>query len=182
MRTALVPAAFAVAALASPTAAQDASGGDVSDAADVDVITAGTDGLPDLVMVVRFAADEAVDISPEAFATLAGRPFVAQLDLSAAEGPRGTLVFRSVGAFENWRRDERGEFYETFGGADAVEEESLAFRPDLLAISDPEELLAGLKTLSIAYVNTGNDSKGDADIDAVTVVCPGLGAECSPSN
>lgn len=57
-----------------------------------------------------------------------------------------------------------------------------AFRPDLLGESDPRAAMGSLDSMSVEYVNIGHDAAGASDIDAVTVVCPGDGAKCKPSN
>ena len=93
----------------------------------------------------------------------------------------GALVFQEFEAFSLWREDRMESFFQPVGGMEDLEMTLHIFRPELLAQSDVHGTGA-LSDVSVSYRNTGNDSAGDADIDAVTVICPGDQADCKPSN
>jgi len=93
----------------------------------------------------------------------------------------GALVFQEFEAFSLWREDRMEGFFQPVGGMNDLDVSLRIFRPDLLAQSDvPGREPIG--DVSVSYRNTGNESAGDADIDAVTVICPGDQADCKPSN
>ena len=54
-------------------------------------------------------------------------------------------------------------------------------QPEELAKAGATDLSQIADDISIIYSNSDNESEGDADIDAVTVIC-GDGAQCEPSN
>jgi hypothetical protein len=95
----------------------------------------------------------------------------------------GTLLFSDVAELAAWRQSRMADFLAPMGGADELRTTIRIVNRDLLnayGLGNPD---SALENLSITYTNTGNDaSGGDADIDAVTVVCPGDFADCSPSN
>ena len=135
-------------------------------------------------VVLTFTAEDVQgdDFMAQA-ADTARAPYVAQITVSSeAQGAAsGVLVFETLGRFSDWRDDGMSEFFEPFGGAASVETTLRAFRADLLQASDPRSAV-GSEDMTVEYTNTDNDAAGDAEIDAVTVVCPGDDAECSPSN
>ncbi|PHP28654.1 hypothetical protein [Limimaricola cinnabarinus] len=93
----------------------------------------------------------------------------------------GALVFQEFKTFSVWREDRMESFFQPIGGVNDLEMTLRIFRPELLAQSDVHGL-GSISDVSVSYRNTGNDSAGDADIDAVTVICPGEQADCKPSN
>ena len=114
---------------------------------------------------------------------MAQEPFVARIDVpSGSEGSlMGTLVFDDPEAFTAFREGGMNAFFEPLGDPSTVQMDLTVFRPDLVREGDPSAS-GGLGGFSVNYSNDDNRSAGDADIDAVTVVCPGENAECSPSN
>ncbi|EKE43275.1 hypothetical protein OCGS_2612 [Oceaniovalibus guishaninsula JLT2003] len=164
-------------------APQDGQDADPSNDTETTVRTPA-DG-PSFVAVLDFTVELGADIDPVAAVTqMAQSEHLARLDTDPdlAIGTSGKLVFQDPADYATWLQEEADTFFGPVGGLEAVNLNALVFRPDLLSISDPEALLAGLENLSIRYVNMGNRSDGDADIDAVTVVCTGRGADCKPSN
>jgi hypothetical protein len=144
-----------------------------------------SDGVPPLVVRVEFGAelpggDDVISAGTE----LAGPDYVARVDVSPEPDGMvtGTRVFEDVAAFSNWRSDDMEEYFGPIGGAAGVAMDVTVFRPEALRRSDPDSFLGGLEGLSIHYANTGNHAAGDADIDAVTVICTGGDARCAPSN
>lgn len=96
-------------------------------------------------------------------------------------GVEGALVFQEFEAFSLWREDRMESFFQPVGGMNDLEMSLRIFRPELLA----QSAVPGMDSIgdvSVSYHNTGNDSAGDADIDAVTVICPDDQADCNPSN
>ena len=119
--------------------------------------------------------------------TGADAPQLARLVLrdppDAPASAEGTLLFGDLAALAEWRQTDMDDFLAPMGGADAVATTIRVVNKDTLAAYGLGGTQTGLENLSITYTNTGNDTGGaDADIDAVTVVCPGDFAECSPSN
>lgn len=112
----------------------------------------------------------------------ASQPHVAKLTLSQSDRTRvsGTLLFETMEGFETWRSSDMQPFFDQFGEEFSVT--SLRVRlPRELARASDNGLASIADDINIAYRNTGNDADGDADIDAVTVIC-GDGADCTPSN
>lgn len=99
-----------------------------------------------------------------------------------ASGVDATLVFEGLETFSLWRENEMEPFLRPLGGMAGANVTLRIFRSDLLATGHPQQTAAGLGDVSVTYRNSGNDSAGDADIDAVTVICPGDDADCKPSN
>ena len=139
-------------------------------------------------VVVDFTATDltGADILPKAL-DMARKPYVAKLALTPvvalplAEPPvSGTLVFEGIDAYEDWRSNEMGDFFGALGESATIASALRITRSALLRASEP---LAGgeLGNVTVTYVNEGNTSEKDADIDAVTVICTG-DAYCSPSN
>lgn len=94
----------------------------------------------------------------------------------------GTLLFADVAALVAWRQTQMEDFLTPMGGADEVETTIRLVNRELLDAYGLGRSDMGLENLSVTYTNADNASDGDADIDAVTVVCPGDFADCSPSN
>lgn len=142
------------------------------------------ESLPDIVAVLSFSAATTGGDPLATAAELARDPRAARVALrrDAGEAITGRLVFEDVAALEAFRADGMADYFAPVGGMDSVEVEMTAFRPALLRRSDAEALLDGLDSLSITYSNDGNRAAGDADIDAVTVICTGGDADCTPSN
>ena len=191
IRHAPVITAFAIvltAGLSAASAQQGGSGQERAPAARGDARQAqqGQDARqmparPTVVMTFTVEDAQAEDLVSTA-TDLARAPFVAQLVVSPQESAAsGTLVFRSPQRFSDWRSNRMETFFGRFGEAASIETTLRMFRADLLRTSDPRAG-ANVGGVSIAYSNADNDAAGDADIDAVTVVCPGDDAECSPSN
>ena len=112
-------------------------------------------------------------------ADLGAHEFVARMEADpTAGGASGRLVFEGLETFANWRETQRDSFFAPLD-AGRIETRLTLFRPGLLRRGDPQ---AEAGSVSVRYVNSDNDAAGDADMDAVTVVCPGDDAECSPSN
>ena len=123
---------------------------------------------------------------PEVLAR-AEAPELARLVLNdppdAPASAEGTLLFDDVASLARWRQRRMEDFLAPMGGEDAVTTTIRIVNKDVLGAYGLGGTRAGLENLSITYTNTGHDTGGaDADIDAVTVVCPGDFAECSPSN
>ncbi|WP_334061063.1 hypothetical protein [Limimaricola cinnabarinus] len=93
----------------------------------------------------------------------------------------GALVFQDFGTFSLWREDRMEGFFQPVGGMNDLDMSLRIFRPDLLAQSNVPGM-DPIGDVAVSYRNTGNESAGDADIDAVTVICPGDQADCKPSN
>ncbi|WP_370159307.1 hypothetical protein [Limimaricola soesokkakensis] len=93
----------------------------------------------------------------------------------------GALVFQEFEAFSLWREDKMESFFQPVGGVSDLKMSLRIFRPDLLAQSNVPGM-DPIGDVAVSYSNTGNESAGDADIDAVTVICPGDQADCKPSN
>ncbi|XBQ16624.1 MAG: hypothetical protein ABL308_01825 [Oceanicaulis sp.] len=94
----------------------------------------------------------------------------------------GLLIFEDVSALTAWRQTRMDSFFEPMGGAGAIEMKIRLVDKALLeqyGLGGPD---TPIENVSITYENTGNEADGDADIDAVTVICPGDFAECDPSN
>jgi hypothetical protein len=141
--------------------------------------------LPPLVVSIDFTAvADGVDDPLGAAAELARDDRIASVTAitGADTAITGTLVVESLDAFAELRGGAMDDLFAPVGGADAVSFVMTAFRPSLLRTSDPETLLDGLDELTIEYTNTGNHAAGDSDIDAVTVICTGGDANCTPSN
>jgi hypothetical protein len=117
---------------------------------------------------------------------MAAAPQVSRLVASdpSADAARveGALVFDGLDAFSRWRETEMDAFLQPVGGMAGLETTVRVFRAGLLAKGYPREAGGGLGDVSITYRNSGNKAAGDADIDAVTVICPGDDADCKPSN
>jgi hypothetical protein len=94
----------------------------------------------------------------------------------------GMLVFTDIAGLTAWRGSEMEDFFAPLGGMDMVETTIRIVDRGRLAEYGLGTSDTPLENLTITYVNEGNESDGDADIDAVTVVCPGDFADCSPSN
>lgn len=177
------PAAAALAALlalAAPAAAQDEAARAAPDDAQGDVQDAQDAGTA--VVVLEFSAPEARagDLVATA-AEMARAPFVARIEVAGSgadrDGASGTLVFQDLDRFLDWRGRDMAAFFEPLGGLDAVSRTVRVDRPGLLARTQGGTAHGA----RIAYVNRDNDAAGDADIDAVTVLCSG-DADCKPSN
>lgn len=116
---------------------------------------------------------------------IAQEPSLSRLEISnlTAETSRvvGALVFDEIEAFSVWRKEKMESFFQPIGEMTELDTTLRIFRPELLAQSDVQGL-SSLRDVSITYRNSDNDSAGDADIDAVTVICPGDQADCKPSN
>ncbi|SDY92553.1 hypothetical protein [Citreimonas salinaria] len=149
----------------------------------------------DVVVVVAFSATGLAleNNAVNAVIELARDPNLSDVEVSVAEpepnenGPSnrydldGALVFSKLASFTQWHEKHMDNYFAPVGGLDAVETSFHVARPDLLELKDlgAEH---GLEDVSISYSNSGNDAAGDADIDAVTVICPGDHADCKPSN
>ena len=132
-------------------------------------------------------AQQADPISIAGILARADAPELARLVLrdppDAPASAEGTLLFGDVAELARWRQTRMEDFLAPMGGADAVATTVRVVNHDVLAAYGLGGPRTGLENLSITYTNTGNDTGGaDADIDAVTVVCPGDFAECSPNN
>lgn len=116
----------------------------------------------------------------------ADEPHLARLVLRDPPGEpvsvEGTLLFGDVDALVTWRRTRMADFLQPMGGARAIETTIRVVNRDLLGEYGLGNRASNLENLQVTYTNTGNTADGDADIDAVTVVCPGDFANCSPSN
>ncbi|MEP0316306.1 hypothetical protein [Hyphomonas sp.] len=93
----------------------------------------------------------------------------------------GALVFQDFETFSLWREDRMEGFFQPVGGMSDLNMSLRVFRPELLAQSNVPGM-EPIGDVSVSYRNTDNDAAGDADIDAVTVICPGEQADCKPSN
>ncbi|CUH40195.1 hypothetical protein JSE7799_02925 [Jannaschia seosinensis] len=140
------------------------------------------------VVVYEFAATE-VGAEPNlvaAMLNMAEEPQLSRLevtDVSAdTSGLEGALVFEGLESFSLWREDGMQSFFEQLGGVGSLDTTLRIFRPNLMAKGYLDGTGNALEEVSVNYRNSGNDSAGDADIDAVTVVCPGDHADCKPSN
>ncbi|MCZ4260608.1 hypothetical protein O4G76_07105 [Limimaricola sp. G21655-S1] len=141
----------------------------------------------DTVLVLEFVAPEvrvAGDVVPDLLEM--GR----EKQLSRLEVPdlgaeisrvEGALMFQEFEAFSLWRKDKMESFFQPVGGVNDLDMSLRIFRPELLAQSNVPGM-DPIGDVAVSYRNTGNDSAGDADIDAVTVICPGDQADCKPSN
>ena len=141
-------------------------------------------GMPSFVMVIDFkgGADADQDMMTAA-ASIAQDARIAEVTLAPEAGKiSGTIVLEDPNAFADLQDGGFDTLFAPLGGAESVEMQMTAFRPALLRMADPEALMEGMGELTIEYTNTGNDSEGDADIDAVTVICTGPDAKCTPSN
>lgn len=116
---------------------------------------------------------------------LAESPQLAELTLSPGDEPSasGSLVFEGLDAFETWRDEDAQAFFDAFGDGATIERTVRIRRGALAALAgrDGSVGLGGLERVSIDYSTEDNEATGDADIDAVTVLC-GEGADCEPSN
>ena len=140
------------------------------------------------IVVVDFTATDlaGADMFPNVV-ELARKPYVARLSLTPvvalplAKPPvSGMLVFEGIDAYEDWRSDGMHDFFDVLGESATVASTLRITRSDLLRASEP---LAGgeLGNVTVNYVNEGNTSEKDADLDAVTVICT-EDANCSPTN
>lgn len=111
---------------------------------------------------------------------IAAEPHVARVRM-AGEGKssKGVLVFASLEDYASWRERRMAGFFNGFGPGATVESVRI-LRPDQIEKSQAMDLL-GIGDVNIQYRNADNEAEGDADIDAVTVICAD-GAECEPSN
>lgn len=91
----------------------------------------------------------------------------------------GLMVFQTEDEFVAWRNGPMLEIAGQVGGGATITSARLVFPGRLPGSSGELAKLAG--DVSITYKNADNESEGDADIDAVTVIC-GDGADCQPSN
>lgn len=138
---------------------------------------------PAPALLVRFALVDTVKHLPMLRASMraaySGRVRSLRFD---REGPQltGILAFESIQEFEEWGASGFEEFIAPFGPDASLR--SLRFvRPNHSVIGDNDALAALAERIQVSYRNTGNEAEGDADIDAVTVIC-GDGATCKPSN
>jgi hypothetical protein len=154
----------------------------------------GVDAGATVVVVEFMATDLQIEGGAASAALeLAQEPQLADLDISVVAVPDGSgdddqrydldgaLVFPAVEAFETWRDDRMQDYFAPVGGLSRLATSMRVFRPGLVAQAE-SGMGSGLEDVSITYRNTGNDSAGDSDIDAVTVICPGDHADCKPSN
>lgn len=139
------------------------------------------------VLVLEFSATDvtmAGDVVPDLL-EMGQEKQLSRLDVAdlGAEISRveGALVFQEFEAFSLWREDKMESFFQPVGGVSDLKMSLRIFRPELLAQSNVPGM-DPIDDVSVSYRNTGNDSAGDADIDAVTVICPGEQADCKPSN
>lgn len=91
---------------------------------------------------------------------------------------KGKLVCETEDAYAAWAENDLVTTFAPLGGIASVARLDIS-RPEANASS---RMGGGSGDTSITYQNTGNDATGDADIDAVTVICPGDYADCKPSN
>ncbi|MXO84573.1 hypothetical protein GRI38_00805 [Altererythrobacter aurantiacus] len=137
----------------------------------------------EVIMRVHVANVTSTD-QPLMLATFAAsQPGVAQLRFrhryNNAE-VRATIVFESMAHFLSWRETEMAQFFDAFGQNIEIRSVRIV-RPEELAKAGASDLSQIADDIAITYRNSGNESEGDADIDAVTVIC-GDGAQCKPSN
>ena len=138
------------------------------------------DASPTVVFDFTLAEPQGEDYVNEGL-EMAQDPHVARLSVSA-DAASGSLVFEDFDAFTEWRETEMGAFFEPLGGPEVVETSLRVTRADLLRASDPLAATDAMGSVSIEYSSSGNEATGDADVDAVTVICPGDDADCKPSN
>ncbi|WP_338243775.1 hypothetical protein [Aurantiacibacter hainanensis] len=112
----------------------------------------------------------------------ATQPNVARLGLEDGETGEvsGLLVFATIDEFAAWRESSMDSFFGNFG-EDASFRSVRIIRPANAELSGRSGLSQLADEIRISYQNAENEAAGDADIDAVTVIC-GDGAECTPSN
>lgn len=133
-------------------------------------------------LVVHFTAS---NIQPRTIAAraaaIAQEPYVGRIRFSRREegSASGVLLFDDINSFTGWRDGTMEGFFDALGPEATVQSVRI-MRPEQLRASGGDELL-GLGDVKIQYSNAGNEADGDADIDAVTVIC-GEGANCEPSN
>lgn len=159
------------AAQAQGDAAQNGDGGEVAEP----------------VVVLEFNAPEVSLEGADAFAgvlVLADDPHLARMIVSPGPdgGVSGALVFPGVDAFTAWHDGDGSGFFDPLGESASIEQTLRVSREDLMRHLEDAGGLGSLDELSIEYANTDNDAAGDADIDAVTVICAGDDADCKPSN
>ncbi|WP_156032403.1 hypothetical protein [Parvularcula oceani] len=94
----------------------------------------------------------------------------------------GALIFADIAALAEWRDRRMQDFFEPMGGPDAMQTTIRVVNRDLMARYGLGSADMPLEEVSITYANEGNDAGGDADIDAITVICPGDFSDCDPSN
>lgn len=134
-------------------------------------------------MVMTVTADLQQRESPVSFASrLAMQPDVARVMLRERDQTRmsAVLVFNDRADFLTWQETQSGRFWTELGNSAKIRS---------VTVSDRRLLdMAGLgragmlpENVSVTYENTGETADGDADIDAVTVICSD-GAICEPSN
>lgn len=132
-------------------------------------------------VVLQFkAADVQQGNLPVRAAALAVEPYVRRVRFSGEEDGKasGVLLFDDVERFSRWRETEMAGFFALLGPGATIQSVKIS-RSD--GLSGPDGDLLGIGDVSIQYRNAENEAEGDADIDAVTVIC-GDGAECEPSN
>lgn len=139
------------------------------------------------LVVLEFRAQQIPLEGGDPFASLSALtadPHLARLIATAGAdgGVSGALVFEGVDAFRAWNDGEGSGFFDPLGEGASVERTLKVWRDDLVGYLADQGGLGSLDGLSIEYTNTDNDAAGDADIDAVTVVCSGTDADCKPSN
>ncbi|SFP47660.1 hypothetical protein [Tranquillimonas alkanivorans] len=169
--------ALILAAAPGPLAAQDQAGQDAPAPSS------------DTVVVFEFTATD-VQAEGDLTARILGMAEAPQVARVVTSGPpsdgatrvEGALVFDGLDAFSTWRESEMEPFFQPVGGTSGLDTTLRIFRADLVAAGNPDGAGGALGDVSVTYHNSDNDSAGDADIDAVTVVCPGDHADCKPSN
>ena len=152
------------------------------------VPTVANETEPAAVVVSFLAEGLSSDVDATAVVLgMAAQPYVAEVGTSERRGEdgedttanlRGKLVFESEATYEAWVSGDMDDLFAPLGGVSEVARLDIS-RPEASASSS---VGAVSRDMSITYQNTGNDAEGDADIDAVTVICPGDYADCKPSN
>lgn len=146
---------------------------------------AGAAAVPQADVIMSFHIGAvAPTAEPLMLATFAAaQPGVAQLRYRSRDDGaevRGTVVFSSMDEFLAWRETEMTRFFSAFGQNIEIRSVRIV-QPEELAKAGATDLSQIADDISIIYSNSDNESEGDADIDAVTVIC-GDGAQCEPSN
>ena len=163
-----------------PAAEQQSADAPQQDQGDQQVQVERADASPTVVFDFTLAELQGEDYVDEGL-EMAQDPHVARLSVSA-DAASGSLVFEDLATFTEWRETEMGAFFEPLGGPDVVETSLRVTRADLLRATDPLAATDAMGSVSIEYSSSGNEATGDADVDAVTVICPGDDADCKPSN
>ncbi|MCJ7421753.1 hypothetical protein [Sphingomicrobium astaxanthinifaciens] len=138
---------------------------------------------PAPALVVRLTADAPAVERPLLVAQrLARDPRVARATFDNEDGAllALVLVFPDRADFSRWMNGGRPALLDGLGEGARIRSITLT-DPALVrrAGLDPRGLPAG--NVSVTYANSGRTVEGDADIDAVTVLCTD-GALCKPSN